>query len=238
MKDKNFIKNFNDKCLLRRDKQQKISNCIAIGGMISAGKTTVCEELVKKYNFTFIPELSNDESDLMNVLLKKMYEREIIANSVCQLQFILGRYEKYKSSNLEVKPNEILVFDRTIFEDRLFAFHNMLDEPSVYEYYEKLWRDKVHELLYNVGTPKLYIILTLDWSLFKKRIYQRNRKIEIDNFKLNETYFRLLNETYLPYLKNICNAYSIPYIIINASLPLKEKIKIIDKELKELKIIK
>lgn len=223
---------------MRRDKPQKIANCVAIGGMISAGKTTISEELVKRYGFTFVPELSNDESDLMHVLLKKMYEREAIANSVCQLQFILGRYEKYKDSNLAAKENETLVFDRTIFEDRLFAFHNMLDEPSVYEYYERLWRDKVQELLYNVGTPKLYIILTMDWKLFKERIFKRNRKIEIDNFVQNENYFKLLNDTYLPYLKNICNSYSIPYIVIDTSIPLEEKLNIIDKELKELKIIK
>lgn len=135
---KDYKERFENKCVLKEFKKQKEANCVAVGGMISAGKSTIVEQIVKRYNFEPIYELSDDPNDLMNILLDKMYQREVIAESVCQLQFLLHRFERYKnciSNSTDPRPK---VFDRTIFEDRLFAFHNMLDIPTVYEYYEKL----------------------------------------------------------------------------------------------------
>ena len=165
-----------------------------------------------------------------------MYEREEkVAESVCQLQFILNRYERYKEGNT-TNTNIVKIFDRSIFEDRLFAFHNLLDQPSVFEYYERLWREKVNELVYNVGTPKLYVILDIKWDLFVKRLYERSRDIEINNFEKNKLYFQLLNQSYSQYLKNICDAYRIPYLVVDASKPLTEKMNIIMNKLKTLNI--
>ena len=204
--------------------------------MIAAGKSTLVNALSEKYGFEPVYELSNNKDDLMYILLQKMYEREEkVAESVCQLQFILNRYERYKEGNT-TNTNIVKIFDRSIFEDRLFAFHNLLDQPSVFEYYERLWREKVNELVYNVGTPKLYVILDIKWDLFVKRLYQRSRDIEINNFEKNKLYFQLLNQSYSQYLKNICDAYRIPYLVVDASKPLTEKMNIIMNKLKTLNI--
>ncbi len=236
---KNYTKRFEQKCVLHDYKKQKEANCIAVGGMISAGKSTIVERIVKDYGFEPVYELSNDPNDLMNILLDKMYQREQIAESVCQLQFLLNRFTRYKNCITKSKNPSVKVFDRTIFEDRLFAFHNMLSQPTVYEYYEKLWRDQVNELIYEVGTPKLYIILKLDWDKFLERLYKRNRGVEIRNFQKNETYFKLLNKGYIQYLTSVCAAYRIPYIIIDVSdKTIDQEMKIIDKELKARGIIK
>lgn len=235
---KDYQKRFKEKCLVQLFKQQKEANCIAVGGMISAGKSTIVERIVKTYKFEPIYELSNDPNDLMYILLERMYQREVIAESVCQLQFILNRHNRYKEG-LKTNPKITKVFYRTIFEDRLFAFHNMLSQPTVYEYYEKLWRDQVNELIYNVGTPKLYIILSISWNVFKERIYKRNREIEIKNFRKNEQYFKLLNKGYVAYLTSVCAAYRIPYIIIDVdNKTIDEEMAIIHDELVKRKIIK
>lgn len=235
---KDYDKRFKEKCLVKEFKKQKEANCIAVGGMISAGKSTIVERIVKDFGFEPIYELSNDPNDLMYILLERMYQREVIAESVCQLQFILNRYSRYKSG-VSQNPKVTKVFDRTIFEDRLFAFHNMLAQPTVYEYYEKLWRDQVNELIYNVGTPKLYIILSISWDVFKERIYKRNRAIEIKNFKKNEQYFKLLNKGYVEYLTSVCAAYRIPYIVLNVdNMTIEQEMAVIKKELKARKIIK
>lgn len=236
---KDYKKRFKTKCILHSFKKQKEANAIAIGGMISAGKSTVVENLVKKYGFEPVYELSSDPNDLMNILLDKMYQREIIAESVCQLQFLLNRFQRYKECILSSNNPSIKVLDRTIFEDRLFAFHNMLDQPTVFEYYEKLWRDQVNQLVYEIGVPKLYIILKLDWDHFLERLYKRNRSVEIKNFKENEAYFKLLNRGYVEYLTSVCATYSIPYVVIDVSdKTIEQEIEIIDKILKQKKIIK
>lgn len=231
-----YDKRLKTRCFLNQWKKQKEANCIAIGGMIAAGKSTLVNALSEKYGFEPVYELSNNKDDLMYILLQKMYEREEkVAESVCQLQFILNRYERYKEGNT-ANTNIVKIFDRSIFEDRLFAFHNLLDQPSVFEYYERLWREKVNELVYNVGTPKLYVILDIEWDLFVKRLYERSRDIEINNFEKNKLYFQLLNQSYSQYLKNICDAYRIPYLVVDASKPLTEKMNIIMNKLKTLNI--
>ena len=236
---KDYEKRFKTRCVLHSYKKPIEANAIAVGGMISAGKSTIVENLVKKYGFEPVYELSDDPNDLMNILLDKMYQREQIAESVCQLQFLLNRFTRYKNCIMNSKNPATKVFDRTIFEDRLFAFHNMLNIPTVYEYYEKLWRDQVNELVYEVGTPKLYIILKLDWDKFLERLYKRNRAVEIKNFKKNELYFRLLNKGYIEYLTSVCAAYHIPYLVIDvADKTVEQEMEIIDKELRLRKIIK
>lgn len=229
---KDYDKRFKEKCVLHAHKKPIEANAIAVGGMISAGKSTIVERIVKDFGFEPVYELSNDPNDLMNILLERMYQREQIAESVCQLQFLLNRFKRYKDCIMNSKNPATKVFDRTIFEDRLFAFHNMLDQPDVYEYYEKLWRSQVQQLLYEVGTPKLYIILKLDWEHFLERLYKRNRAIEIKNFKKNEEYFKLLNKGYIEYLTSVCATYAIPYTVIDvAGLTVDQEMKIIKEEL-------
>ncbi len=239
MGQSNYLKRFNKCCLLHGFKKQKEANAIAVGGMISVGKSTIVERIAKDLGFEPIYELSDDPNDLMNILLDKMYQREPIANSVCQLQFLLNRFKRYKESITNSKIKNPKIFDRTIFEDRLFAFHNMLDEPTVYEYYEKLWKEQVNQLVYEIGTPKLYIILKITWTKFLERLYKRNRNIEIKNFKKNETYFKLLNKGYVKYLTSVCATYRIPYIIIDVTnKTVNQEIDLIKSELIKRKIIK
>ena len=49
--------------------------------------------------------------------------------------------------------------------------------------------------------------------------------MEIENFAKNKDYFYFLLLIYEKYLVQICQAYSIPYVIIDAKKNLNEKIK-------------
>ena len=71
-----YDKRLKTKCFLNQWKKQKEANCIAIGGMIAAGKSTLVNALSEKYGFEPVYELSNNKDDLMYILLQKMYERE------------------------------------------------------------------------------------------------------------------------------------------------------------------
>lgn len=217
-----------------KHKQIKVANNIVVGGMIAFGKSTLAEALhdtLKPSKIVF--ELDNDDQ-LMMLLLDKMYQRSnnVLFGSLFQLYFVLNRFENYKTN---CNSSELTIFDRSIFEDWLFAREN-INKPSVFNYYNSLWENVCQELIYEYGVPKLYIILDADWDLFKERIFKRNRKVEIDNFTKNEDYFRHLLSIYKEYLVGTCKDFGINYLVVDARLELEDKVKLIQDELKKLDI--
>lgn len=213
-------------------KRIKVSNSIVIGGMIAFGKSTLAKKIhdsIENSNIVF--EL-NDDDALMKMLLEKMYERSnsILYGSVFQLYFVLNRFENYKQN---CNREGITIFDRSIFEDWLFAHENIV-RPSVFSYYNSLWNDVTTELIYQYGVPKLYVILTGSWELFEERLFNRNRKVEIDNYKKNKTYFKKLLDIYESYMINVCKDFGIDYIVVDASKDLDEKVDIVLKKIKSI----
>lgn len=213
-------------------KKTKVSNSIVIGGMIAFGKSTLAQAVSNKItNSKVVNEL--DESDLLaKMLLDKMYERKnnTIFGSVFQLYFVLNRFEIYKANCNNLN---LTIFDRSIFEDWIFAHENII-RPSVFTYYDSLWKDIATELVYQHGVPKLYVILSGDWQLFKERLFLRNRKSEIENYQKNEVYFKKLLTVYQEYMINVCLDFGVDYIVVDAKMPLDQKVDIVIKKYQEL----
>lgn len=196
----------------------KMANAIIIGGPIAVGKST----LVGSLPFFPIQELdANDE--LQQLLLEQMYVGDPIAPQVFQLDMLLTRFDKYKKYANQEKTS---VFDRSIFEDIFFAKKLLKNYPNVWNYYHAIWKDKVEELLEEVGAPRLYILLTCDWENFKNRVFARNREAEINNFQRNEEYFKSMINEYEEFMKKQFEEYKLPFVIINTND--KKQIEIID----------
>ncbi|AJQ45570.1 hypothetical protein JM47_03375 [Ureaplasma diversum] len=213
-------------------KKNRLSNSIVIGGMIAFGKSTLAQALHETYKPSNVVYEMNDDDQLMNLLLAKMYEREnnVLFGSLFQLYFVLNRFSNYKNN---CNQKDLTIFDRSIFEDWLFA-HANIDKPSVFSYYDGLWQGICKELVYEHGVPKLYIILDGDWELFKERIYKRNRAVEIENFDKNETYFKRLLELYTSYMTNVCKDFGINYLVLDARQPVEVSVATVQKKLQEL----
>lgn len=214
-------------------KRVKISNSICVGGMIAFGKSTLTEAIKNFYNNNVNTVYELDENDsLMMSLLEKMYQRENndLYGALFQLYFVINRFENYKKN---ANIGNLTVFDRSIFEDWLFAKKN-INNPSIFYYYNSLWESICRELIYQYGVPKLYVILDGDWELFEKRIHQRNRKVEIDNFNKNKEYFKSLLNEYSQYLISACKDFGIEYLVIDAKLELEEKVKLVNDKLLEI----
>lgn len=207
----------------------KISNSYAIGGMIGAGKSTLSRALAQEIDADVVFELNEDDK-LQNLLLEKLYEGDKTSAIAFQVYFFCSRFDNYKDG---IFNNNLTVFDRTIFEDRLFAHQNMTSDPVMFGFYDSMWHDKVKELIYSVGVPKLYIILDLKWEEFKDRIFRRGRKSEVDNFSKNESYFKSIHSVYLRYLVDVCQVYGINHIIIDASLTTDQQIHLIKNRIKK-----
>ncbi|GAA5414596.1 deoxynucleoside kinase [Ureaplasma ceti] len=213
-------------------KSIKVANNIVIGGMIAFGKSTLAETLHKRIEPSKLVFELDDKDELMMLLLDKMYQRSnnVLFGSLFQLYFVLNRFENYKKN---CNSSDLTIFDRSIFEDWLFAREN-INKPSVFNYYDSLWQNICQELIYEFGVPKLYIILDGDWELFKERIFLRNRKVEIDNFTKNEDYFRHLLSIYKEYLIGTCKDFGIKYLVVDARLELEEKVRLVEEALKEM----
>lgn len=65
-----------------------------------------------------------------------------------------------------------------------------------------------------------------------ERLFKRDRKVEVDNFKQNEDYFKNLNNMYVDFLSQTCQTFGIDYIILDAKLDNVTKIKLINEKLK------
>lgn len=200
----------------------RTNKSIAIGGMIAFGKSTLTRELSKLLNYKEITEI-DERDELTQLLLEKMYKRDgsAIYGPLFQIYFLLERFKKY-DENCWFNS----IFDRTIFEDWIFAKEN-INDPAILNYYGYMWDARIREMLYIQGVPKLYVILDGDWDLFKERVYKRGRPYEIENFKENETYFKNLVHKYKTYLINICISYGIDYIVVDAKTPAKKNAKLI-----------
>ena len=151
--------------------------------------------------------------------------------SLFQLYFVIKRFDNYKKHVLN--SNQMTIFDRSIFEDWLFAKEN-LNSSYLFGYYEGTFRGIANEIVYDIGVPKLYIILKGSWDLFKRRIYERARPAEIDNFEKNEIYFHRLLNQYEEFLVSTCKNFGIEYVVIDAALPVDEKVKMVVEHLKRV----
>jgi len=201
---------------MKNDKEIKYSNSIVVGGPIAVGKSTLVDALP----FVSVQELSEND-ELSNLLLSKMYEGDMIAAQVFQLDILLARFDKYKSLANNKKMH---VFDRSIFEDRFFAHKLLKNYKNIWNYYDSIWHDKVKEMITEVGIPKLYICLETDWDSFKKRVFKRNREAEIKNFEKNKEYFRNLIIEYPKLLNKLFKKYKIPYVLIDTKNKSKEDV--------------
>ena len=174
---------------------------------LSAGKST----LVNSLGFPKAPELDPNDS-LQKIMLKYTYEKQRVAPEVIELFFLEKRWNIYRHYS---KKNKIYVLDRSIFESLWFAKENL--NKRSYDHFKKLWEKELAELLKRYGKPQLYILLLLNWSNFKDRIFKRGRTVEINNFEKNKSFFKKHIKEYEEFMVKIFERFEINYYKIDAN---------------------
>ena len=193
---------------------------IIVGGPISAGKST----LVNSLGFPKVPELDPNDS-LQKIMLKYTYEKQRVAPEVIELFFLEKRWNIYRHYS---KKNKIYVLDRSIFESLWFAKENL--NKRSYDHFKKLWEKELAELLKRYGKPQLYILLLLNWSNFKDRIFKRGRTVEINNFEKNKSFFKKHIKEYEEFMVKIFERFQINYYKIDANKNSVEEVHKIARE--------
>lgn len=186
---------------------------IAIGGMIAAGKSSMAKKVAKDFELKLIDEFEGDD-EVFNTILKWLYEGKENVEMLLQIYFIHNQYLKH------VEYEDEYVVDRDVIEHWIFAQKNLKTQPRVLNMYNGLF----HAYMNDIDLPEHYFILDINWENFKKRIYKRNRSVEIENFERNKEYFSSLLSNYTDLLRSQCIVYNIPYTIIDTNTMNEEEV--------------
>lgn len=175
---------------------------IAIAGNIGAGKTTLCTQLGKQFNWDVHYESTEDNPYLSDFYLDmKRWAFNL------QIYFLNSRYQQI----LEIQGGtKTVIQDRTIYEDaHIFApnLHDMgLMSTRDFENYFTLFKTMETQ----VQPPDLLIYLRANVSTLVSHIQTRGRDYE---GSMSLDYLKLLNERYETWIDGYSEG---PLLIINA----------------------
>ncbi|HPG42377.1 MAG TPA: deoxynucleoside kinase [Acholeplasmataceae bacterium] len=179
---------------------------ISVGGMIASGKSTLVKRLGEALELPVMEEFERDD-EVFNTLLRWLYEQKNNVEMLLQIYFIHNHWLN------QVKYDGSFIVDRDLVEHWLFAQHNLKKMPTIMNMYNGVF----HAYMNQVKKPDLYIVLDVGWEHFKKRVMERGREQEIENFAKNEAYFKDLISDYTTKVVAQCAVYDIPYVVINTN---------------------
>ncbi|AWX69217.1 deoxynucleoside kinase [[Mycoplasma] anseris] len=193
---------------------------IGISGMIAAGKSSLSDKLHKHYKTSIMLHEFEENDEVFNTFLKWLYEKKpnltigfqsyIVENHTTKFNELVKEFNK-KKRNWE---NDHIFLDRFSIEHYIFAKLILSEkEPKYLEAYDALFE----KLISKDELPDLAIYLDISFDTFKKRIFERGRESEIDNWDLNYQYFKNLHENYLKIFKEIAKRFDLKYVIIDTN---------------------
>lgn len=163
---------------------------VVCSGLIGAGKSTLCEGICKRLNG--IPVYEPVES---NPYLELYYKEPKKYAFGMQMRLLLLRMMSFKDAVRDSLRGNLVVCDRSIFEDWAFAYVNYkcgnINELDMDTY--DLW----HTLFTSVEIPFPSVVFNLKCSIdtLEQRIEKRNRECE-QNGACPREYLEQLNDAY------------------------------------------
>ncbi|EIE41634.1 deoxyguanosine kinase [Mycoplasmopsis canis UFG1] len=191
---------------------------IGISGMISSGKSTLTKKLHNHYKTSLMLEEYEENNVVFNQFLEWLYEKQpnltmgfqtyVVENHTTKLNEII---KKFKELNKNFKEDHIFL-DRFSIEHYIFANVNLRPKGESYlKGYDALFE----HLITKEETPDLAIYLNMSYETFEKRLFERGRAVEIDNYQLNKSYFETLYNLYKELFEKQAKKYDLNYVIIN-----------------------
>ncbi|QIW62550.1 deoxynucleoside kinase [Mycoplasmopsis gallinacea] len=201
---------------------------IGISGMISSGKSTLSKKLAHhfKENSILLDEFMEDD-DVFNQMLNWFYERKENLDLAFQA-YVVSKHIACVSDTVKLfnekklkEDSDFIFLDRFSAEHYVFAKVNLSHLPKkVIRSYDALFNNLVSEH----DVPEFAIFLDVSFENFKKRIFERGREVEINNWEKNKDYFQVLYNTYKKTFIKIANKYNIKYEIIDTNTLNEEQV--------------
>lgn len=183
--------------LTQQQKSEGIHIVIIFAGVIGAGKTLYSKRLAETLGTKVFFESVND-----NPILAKYYEDAKRYAFPLQIHFLNKRFEQIKQAFYD-NDN---VLDRSIYEDKVFAWANVENgniSTEEWEIYSELLDNMMEEIQ---GTPKkspdLLVYLKVSFEREMANIKQRNRSYEqIEQDPALYNYYRQLHAAYADWVE-------------------------------------
>ena len=193
---------------------------VGISGMIAAGKSSLTEKLHKHYDKSLLLHEFEEDDEVFNTFLKWLYENKpnltigfqsyIVENHSAKFEMII---EEFKKQKLDPK-NDLILLDRFSIEHYVFAKLILSKKSMKYlQGYDALFQ----HLIRKTELPDFAIYLDISFDTFKKRIFERGRDSEVNNFEQNKAYFEELYANYFKIFKEIAGRFGLKYYVIDTN---------------------
>ncbi|WP_029513454.1 deoxynucleoside kinase [Mycoplasmopsis primatum] len=190
---------------------------IGISGMISSGKSTLTNKLHNHFKSSLMLKEYEEDSEVFNTFLKWLYEKQpnltigfqsyVVENHTTKINELIAEFNKLGKD----WEKDHIFLDRFSIEHYIFANVNLRPKGKNYlDGYDALFT----HLITKDETPDLAIYLDMTWETFLKRIFERGRQVEIDNFYQNEEYFKTLYNLYKDLFIKQAKKFNLQYEVI------------------------
>jgi len=174
--------------------------CIAIEGVIGAGKSSLARILSDRLSANLIMEEFEE-----NPFLEKFYEDRKRFAFQTQMFFLINRFKQQQQLNQQDLFSNFMVSDYIFEKDKIFAYLNLSGEEL------KLYETIFPLLERDIPKPDLVIFLQSSLDRLTENIKTRGRKYERN---LTRAYLAELSEAYNNFFFKYNNT---PLLIVNTS---------------------
>ncbi|WP_036431688.1 deoxynucleoside kinase [Mycoplasmopsis cricetuli] len=200
---------------------------IGISGMISSGKSTLSKKLNQYFKNSLLLNEYEDNDIVFNTYLQWFYEQKpnidisfqvyVVENHTAKVAQIIQKFDQLKLN----KQNDIIFLDRFSAEHYVFAQVNLKKLPQKsFNAYKALFT----ELVSNENLPEFTIFLDVSFENFQKRLFNRGRSVEIENYEKNKQYFEQLYKIYKQTFVKVAKKYKIEYVIVDTNNKTEEQV--------------
>ncbi|TDV24287.1 deoxyadenosine/deoxycytidine kinase [Mycoplasmopsis mustelae] len=191
---------------------------IGISGMISSGKSTLSKKIVQHYQSAWVLNEYEHDDVIFNTFLKWLYEQKPNLTMALQEYMVENHTTRLEQLFDEFKGNQgdfvkqHIILDRFSLEHFVFAQVNLVAKGKVYlDGFQRFF----NQIVKPEDLPDLVIYLDMSFETFEKRLFARNRNVEIKNYGLNKNYFIQLYMVYKEIFIQQVHKYNLNYAIID-----------------------
>ncbi|WP_334640654.1 deoxynucleoside kinase [Mycoplasma bradburyae] len=200
---------------------------IGISGMVASGKSVLSKRIHDHYKTSMFLKEFKENDIVFNKFLEWLYEKQpnteisfqayICENHSTKMEEI---WEEYKKANKNPKTDHIII-DRFCVEHNIFA---TLILSKKGEKFLKAYQAMFDSMIDENEIPDLAIFLDVDFDNFKKRLFLRNREVEVENFDKNLDYWKELHKIYRKNFEFLCEKYKVKTYFINTNNMTEEEV--------------
>ncbi|QZX48923.1 deoxynucleoside kinase [Mycoplasma sp. E35C] len=200
---------------------------IGISGMVASGKSVLSKRIHEHYKTSMLLKEFKENDVVFNKFLEWLYEKQpnteisfqayICENHSTKLEEI---WQEFKRTNKNPDHDHIIV-DRFCIEHNIFA---TLILSKKGEKFLNAYQSMFDAMIDEKEIPDIAIFLDLNFENFKKRLFLRNRDVEVVNFDQNLEYWKELHQNYRKKFEFLCNKYKVNAYYIDTNNLTEEEV--------------